>query len=77
MVNPDRVRSQIEGACVMGMSQAVVSEITFKNGRVEQDNFHQFEVARMNLAPKRIFVHIMPSSATTCRWAASANRACR
>jgi isoquinoline 1-oxidoreductase beta subunit len=61
-VNPDRVRSQIEGACVMGVSQALVSEITFKEGRVEQDNFHQFEVARMNLAPKKIVVHIMPSS---------------
>jgi len=61
-VNPDRVRSQIEGACVMGLSQAVVSEITFKNGRAEQDNFHQFEVVRMNLAPRKIVVHIMPSA---------------
>jgi isoquinoline 1-oxidoreductase beta subunit len=61
-VNPDRVRSQIEGACVMGLSQAVVSEITFKNGRSQQDNFHQFEVARMALAPKKIAVHIMPAS---------------
>jgi isoquinoline 1-oxidoreductase subunit beta len=60
-VNPDRVRSQIEGACVMGLSQAVLSRITFKNGRAEQDNFHQFEVARMNLAPKVIAVHIMPA----------------
>ncbi len=61
-VNPDRVRSQIEGACVMGLSQAVLSRITFKNGRAEQDNFHQFEVARMNLAPKTIVVHIMPAA---------------
>jgi isoquinoline 1-oxidoreductase beta subunit len=61
-VNPDRVRSQIEGACVMGISQAVVSEITFKNGRAQQDNFHQFEVARMDLAPKKIVVHLMPST---------------
>ena len=61
-VNPDRVRSQIEGACIMGLSQAVLSEITFKNGRVQQDNFHQFEVARMTLAPKKIVVHLMPSS---------------
>ncbi|KQP23617.1 hypothetical protein ASF43_03420 [Pseudorhodoferax sp. Leaf267] len=61
-VNPDRVRSQIEGACVMGISQAVMSEITFKNGRVQQDNFHQFEVARMNAAPRKIVVHIMPSA---------------
>jgi isoquinoline 1-oxidoreductase subunit beta len=62
VVNPDRVRSQIEGACVMGLSQAVMSRITFKNGRAEQDNFHQFEVARMNLAPKVIAVHIMPAA---------------
>lgn len=61
-VNPDRVRSQIEGACVMGLSQAVVSQITFKNGRAEQDNFHQFEIARISLAPKKIAIHIMPAS---------------
>ena len=60
-INPDRVRSQIEGACVMGLSQAIVSEITFKNGRAEQDNFHQFEIVRMNMAPKRIVVHLIPS----------------
>lgn len=61
-VNPDRIRSQIEGACIMGMSQALLSEITFKNGRVEQGNFHQFEVTRMSLAPKKIVVHIMPAT---------------
>jgi isoquinoline 1-oxidoreductase subunit beta len=61
-VNPDRIRSQIEGACIMGISQAVLSEITFKNGRVEQGNFNQFEVARMALAPKKIAVHLMPSA---------------
>ena len=33
-INPDRIRSQLEGACVMGLSQAVVSEITFKSGQV-------------------------------------------
>ena len=45
----------------MGLSQAIVSEITFKNGRAEQDNFHQFEIVRMNMAPKRIVVHFIPS----------------
>lgn len=59
-VNPDRIRSQIEGACLMGLSQALFSEITFKNGRVQQDNFHQFEIARMTAAPKKIVVHLMP-----------------
>ena len=60
-INPDRIRSQLEGACVMGLSQAVVSEITFKNGRAQQDNFHQYEIVRMNTAPKKIVVHIIPS----------------
>ena len=37
---PDRVRAQMEGACVMGVSAATLGEITFKNGRAQQDNFH-------------------------------------
>lgn len=61
VVNPDRVVSQIEGACVMGLSQAIVSEMTFKEGRAEQDNFHQYEILRMPMAPKRIVVHLLPS----------------
>ena len=39
-VNPDRVRAQMEGACVMGVSVAILGEITFKNGRAQQDNFN-------------------------------------
>jgi len=60
IVNPERIRSQMEGAVMMGIGNALSGEITFKNGRVEQDNFHQFEVLRMNAAPKRIFVHLIP-----------------
>jgi len=60
-INPDRIRSQIEGACVMGVSQALLGEMSFKNGRAQQDNFHQFELLRMNAAPRRIEVHLMPS----------------
>jgi len=61
-INPDRIRSQIEGACVMGVSQAVLGEMSFKNGRAQQSNFHQFELLRMNAAPRAIHVHLMPSS---------------
>jgi isoquinoline 1-oxidoreductase beta subunit len=60
LVNPERVRSQMEGACVMGIGNALSGEITFKEGRVQQDNFHQFEVLRMNAAPKVIAVHLIP-----------------
>src|SRR4029077_7269526 len=38
--NPERIRSQIEGAAVMGMSLALYGKISFKKGRVEQSNFH-------------------------------------
>jgi isoquinoline 1-oxidoreductase beta subunit len=60
-VNPERVRSQIEGACVMGAGNALVSEISFKAGRVEQSNFHDYQVARMNAAPRDIRVHLIAS----------------
>jgi isoquinoline 1-oxidoreductase subunit beta len=59
-VNPDRVRSQMEGACVMGLGVATLEGITFKGGRVEQDNFNAYEVTRMAGAPREIRVHIIP-----------------
>ena len=59
-VNPDRVRAQMEGACVMGVGIATLGEISFKNGRVEQDNFNAYEVTRLNQAPREIRVHIVP-----------------
>jgi isoquinoline 1-oxidoreductase beta subunit len=59
-VNPDRVRAQMEGACVMGVGIALQSEITFKGGRVLQDNFAEYEVTRMPGAPREIRVHIIP-----------------
>jgi isoquinoline 1-oxidoreductase beta subunit len=61
-VNPDRIRAQLEGAVIMGVSLATLGEITFKNGRVEQDNFHQYQVTRINAAPRQIKVHLLPAS---------------
>ncbi len=60
-VNPERIRAQIEGACVMGLSLATKGEITFKNGRVEQGNVDDYEVARINDAPRETRVHIVPT----------------
>lgn len=59
-VTPDRIRSQAEGACIMGLSLAMTGEITFKNGRAEQSNFHDYEVMRSFAAPRDIRVHIVP-----------------
>ena len=47
-INPDRVRSQFEGAAVMGAGLAMLGEITAANGRIQQNNFDGFQVARMN-----------------------------
>jgi isoquinoline 1-oxidoreductase subunit beta len=59
-VFPDRVRAQMQGAAVMGIAAATLGEITFKGGRAEQDNFHQYEVTRMPAAPRDIRVYIVP-----------------
>ena len=58
-INPERIRSQMEGACVMGLGNAVLSEISFRNGQVEQSNLHNYQVARMSLAPREIAVHLV------------------
>ncbi|MFW9269333.1 molybdopterin cofactor-binding domain-containing protein [Pseudomonas sp. NR3] len=58
-INPERIRSQFEGACVMGLGNAMVGEISFKDGKVQQDNFHMYEVARMSLAPREVAVHLV------------------
>jgi isoquinoline 1-oxidoreductase subunit beta len=59
VVNPDRVRSQLEGAVVQGISLATLGEISFKNGRVEQTNFDGYEVTRMDAAPAEIRTHLV------------------
>jgi isoquinoline 1-oxidoreductase beta subunit len=62
-VNPERIQSQIEGAAIMGLSLAKHGEITFKNGKVEQGNFDDFPVVRIDEAPLITNVYIMPADA--------------
>ena len=58
-VNPERIRSQIEGAAVMGLSLAKYGEITLKNGRVEQSNFNDYPVVRHDESPAVTNTHIV------------------
>jgi isoquinoline 1-oxidoreductase beta subunit len=60
VVNPDTVRAQIQSAIIFGITAALHGEITLKNGRVEQSNFHTYRMLRMNEAPA-IEVHIVRS----------------
>jgi isoquinoline 1-oxidoreductase beta subunit len=47
-VHPDQAVAQLEGGTVTGLIQAMRSKITLKNGRVEQSNFHDFQLQRMS-----------------------------
>ncbi|GEN23026.1 aldehyde dehydrogenase [Halomonas cupida] len=58
-VNPERIRAQMEGACIMGIGIALHNEITASEGRIEQDNFHQYLVPRMSHAPQVTRVHLI------------------
>jgi isoquinoline 1-oxidoreductase beta subunit len=60
-VNPAGVVAQMEGGVVFGLSAALHSEITLKEGRVQQSNFHDYPPLRLNEAPV-VEVHIVPST---------------
>jgi isoquinoline 1-oxidoreductase beta subunit len=64
-VNPERIASQIEGAAIMGLSIAKYGEITFKDGKVQQKNFDDFQVIRMDESPLVTNVYIVPPAADT------------
>jgi isoquinoline 1-oxidoreductase subunit beta len=58
VVNPDTVKAQIEGGIIFGIGGALWGEVTLKNGRVEQSNFHDVRVLRINETPA-IEVHLV------------------
>jgi isoquinoline 1-oxidoreductase beta subunit len=59
-VNVDRVKAQMEGGMLYGLSYALLGEITVKDGAVQQHNFDDYPVLRIHQVPKSIFVYIMP-----------------
>ncbi|MET0519415.1 MAG: xanthine dehydrogenase family protein molybdopterin-binding subunit [Burkholderiaceae bacterium] len=59
-VNPLTIARQIEGAICFGLTAALYGKITLKDGRVEQGNFHDYPLLRMNEMPQ-VEVHILPS----------------
>jgi isoquinoline 1-oxidoreductase beta subunit len=61
IAHPERARAQMEGATVMGLGNALYGEISFRDGRVVQSNYADYRVMRMDAAPRRIEVHLVPS----------------
>ncbi|NMG45302.1 molybdopterin-dependent oxidoreductase [Aromatoleum toluvorans] len=60
-VNPDVIRAQMEGGIGFGLGAALSGAITLKDGVVEQSNFHDYTVLRIDQMP-RVEVHIVPSA---------------
>jgi isoquinoline 1-oxidoreductase beta subunit len=60
-VNPDTIMAQIEGGMIFGLTAALYGEITIDKGRVQQSNFHDYRMLRIDQTPK-IEVHLVKSS---------------
>jgi len=60
-VNPETIRAQVEGGVIYGLTAALKGEITIANGRVEQGNFNDYDLVRINEAPP-VEVHIVQSN---------------
>ena len=60
-INPDVIKAQMEGGMGFGLSAALQSEITLKDGLVQQSNFHDYQVLRIDRMPE-VEVHIVPSA---------------
>ena len=60
LVNPDSVEAQLQGGLVFGLTAALYGEISIRKGRVEQSNFHDYRMLRINQMPK-IEVHLIKS----------------
>ena len=61
VVNPESLVAQMESGIAFGLGAALQSEITFKDGQVQQSNFHDYQVLRMNQMPA-VEVYIVPST---------------
>jgi isoquinoline 1-oxidoreductase beta subunit len=60
-INPDVIEAQMQGGMGFGLAAALAGELTFKDGRVEQSNFHDYPLLRIDQMPE-VEVYIVPST---------------
>jgi len=60
-VNPGIIEAQVQGGVVFGLTAALYNELTFENGRIQQRNFHDYPMLRINETPE-IEVHIVQNN---------------
>ena len=77
IVNPDRVRSQFEGAVVMGLGVGLLNEISFKNGQSPAEQSRRLPGAAGSATRRVRRMSMSCRTATICTWAALASPACR
>jgi isoquinoline 1-oxidoreductase beta subunit len=58
-INPENVKAQMEGGILFGLTMAKYGELSISNGKVDQNNFYDYRIARMNETPE-IEVHLIP-----------------
>jgi isoquinoline 1-oxidoreductase beta subunit len=73
VINPQGARGQGEGAVLDGLGAALAGEITVRAGVVQQSNFHDYRLLRIDQAPA-VEVHFIASENGRAGWA---NRRCR
>ncbi|HUI51134.1 MAG TPA: hypothetical protein VLX60_05080, partial [Terriglobales bacterium] len=59
IINPGAAINECQGGVIEGLSSVMSYEITMKNGRAEQSNFHEYTPVRMNEAPPEIEIHFL------------------
>ena len=62
IVQPDNVVAQMEGGIVMGLSSVLSEQLTIEDGRIQQSNFHDYPILRLEDAPESIEIAMLPST---------------